>query len=442
MNAELSESIQHAVNPGNLEDDFYPGQSNCKVQAFPSTMENRFYVNLPSNNQNSSSTVIFSPDEGISDVVLTLQLPTPTTSITYTNWALNAGWGYAMIDTVGLRIGGSSLYYWTGDQLLIENLAECESSYKRDQILQLGGGQILNNSSGTNTFATAANLSAQVYLKLPFNSVSSLQKPLPLCSDNLTQPIQIIIKFKNFTDVFFATQSTSATSVLPTSWATAAVNFRQVHLQDSAHLLSRRYNMNSHALAWPLRNFSQTTFRTSISTDGSSAQAINLTGFRSGSVKGIRIWITPSSSTGATVSNFNGGSGNNFNFISPVACTLSVNGLVYYQSTNYNSLLWGMIDTKNGAGVSNTVLNQLATPGAYAQSTSVFSSFVYIPLAQETQPMAGENELSLGLPIQNAVVNLSLTMPTTSAAVSYTVSAEYLYACTLMFSKGTAEYVF
>jgi hypothetical protein len=440
MNAEISESVQHAVNPGMVEDMYYPGNSNSKVQAFPSTMENRFNVALPSLNQNSSSTIIFSPDEGLGDIVLSVTLPIAGTP-SYANWAFNTGWLYQMIDTLGIRIGGSSLYYFTGDQLLAESLHECDNGTKRDQLLQLGGTQI----NGATAFGVKSNLSASIYLKCPWNSPSALQKPLPLPTDCLTQPVQLILKFKNFSDIAFATATASSTANLPTSFDSASVTFRQVHLSDSSHLLSRRYNLNQHALAFPLRYFPQTTFRTTISTDGSSSVPINLTGFRSGSVKAIRLWIVPAAANAAASATISitGGPGNTNNWVNPVAVNLSVNGLVYYQSTNYSSLIWGLIDGKFPGGVNSNYYFQTAGGTATTASQgTVFNSYVYIPLAQETTPLGGENALSLGLAIQNAVVNLTLQMPATSSALSYIVSAEYLYASTLMFSKGTCEYVF
>ena len=178
MNAEISESVQHAITPGDCQDLYYAGKSNTEVQCFPSTMENRFYSGLNNAAFGGSSTITFNPDQGVSDLVLNLQLPVPGTA-TYANWALPRGWGYAAIRQVGFRVGGSSLYYVSGDQMLVDLLDDCEDQAKKDAVLALGGGECLAPAD----FTSQTNLSAYVYIKLPWNTISSLQKTLPLPSD-------------------------------------------------------------------------------------------------------------------------------------------------------------------------------------------------------------------------------------------------------------------
>jgi hypothetical protein len=178
MNSEIVESIQHAVTPGECEDMYYPGKGNSELQCFPSTVENRFYSGLPALTGGSTSTIIFNPDQGLSDIVLTASLPAQAGSL-YDNWALPRGWLYSLVDTIAVRIGGSSLYYFSGDQLLIDVLTDCEDSGKKKDVLELGGAECLAAAD----FLVASNLSAQIYVKMPFNSISALQKTLPLPTD-------------------------------------------------------------------------------------------------------------------------------------------------------------------------------------------------------------------------------------------------------------------
>lgn len=427
MNAEISESMQHSITPGKEVDMYYPGESTNEVQAFPTTVENRFFTSLPSLNFGSSNTLVFNPSEGTGDMVLTATIPAPVGSL-YTNWALPRGWLYQFIDNIGIRIGGSSLYYFTGDQLAVANFEDCEDSGKKTTLFQLGGAELLAAAD----YVSEQNRTASIYIKCPWNSVSALQKSLPLPSDLLTQPIQYIITFKRAADVFFPLAGALAAN-LPTGFDNATLQYRQVHFADSSHQLARRVNMNEHALTYPLKRFQQTTFRTTVSAAAGQEQTINLTGFRSGSVKHINLWVLKvADGAGAPVN-----VGNGYNWTQPLGVRLSVNGLIYFDSRQASSQLWALCDLKTGGYVENTVLTDGGEGAAVA--TPQPAPWVHIPFAQTSEVLANENELAMGLPIANSVVNLALTLPEDGR---YVVSASYEYVAALMFSRGTCEYVF
>ena len=87
---------------------------------------------------------------------------------------------------------GSSLYYWTGDQIMVDTLSECENNGKQQSVFQLAGAALGTVSTTTGSpptvtaFPTASTdpvLSASFFLKMPFNSISSLSKPNPLPTD-------------------------------------------------------------------------------------------------------------------------------------------------------------------------------------------------------------------------------------------------------------------
>jgi hypothetical protein len=266
-----------------------------------------------------------------------------------------------------------------------------------------------------------------MYLKMPFNSISALQKTLPLPTDLLSQPVQILITWKRFADVAFWNGVGAAnTALLCNSFASASVNFRQTTLQNSEHLLARRENMNEKALTVPLRYFTQTAFRTTVTQAGGAKSQINLTGFRFGSVKYIDIWVRP---VGAPAG---------WTYVAPSQLRLLINGLVMYDTQNSNNLMWSLCDRKTPAAVSTTALS-LAPGGAGVVATPAVCSWVPIPFSQLSEPMAYSNDITLGYPIANSVINLELTMP---ADGQYEVTASYHYACALMASKGTMEYVF
>lgn len=180
--ASISESVMHSITPAKCDDEYYPGEGNTELQCFPTLVDNRFYASLPSLSQGSTNTIIFNPDEGLSDIVLTLQLPAPnnppSVQGTYIGWAMPQNWGQAMVQQVGLRIGGSALYYFTGDQIFIDNLTDCESSDKKQAVADYSGGLVQNDG-----YNSLANRTASIYLKMPFNTISALQKQLPLPTD-------------------------------------------------------------------------------------------------------------------------------------------------------------------------------------------------------------------------------------------------------------------
>ena len=431
--AEIAESVTHAITPAKCSDEYYSGEGNTDLQCFPTLVDNRFYATLPSPNQGATNTIIFNPDQGLGDIVLTLQLPAPNGSATYAGYAFPNNWGTAMISQCALRIGGSALYYFTMDQMFLDTLTDCESSDKKQAVADLAGGALLAPAD----YNDISKRTAQIYLKMPFNSISALQKALCLPTDLLTQPIQILITFNQFQNVAFWYGAGSPNpNVLPNQFALAQVNFRKTTMQASEHLLARRENMLTHALTYPLRYFSQTTFRTTINNvNAFTSNQINLTGFRSGSIKYIDVWVNKLVN-GVPVA------GANYNFVPIVSARLLINGLVMYDA-QFNNGLWTLCERKNTCQFSTVALSP-ASGNASAVAVPVTSSWLTIPFAQLAEPMAYSNVVNLGYPIQNSVVNLEVTLAEGAGSPSdtYQVSASYHYVSSLIFSKNTCEYVF
>ena len=176
MNYEISEAVQSAINPGAVKDIYYYGETNTSKQAFPVVKNNRFLQQF-ANLTGGTSQFVISPNMGVSDIVVRFQLPADATSgATYANVYTTPGWGYQLIKTVSVRYGGSSQYFWSGQQLLAQNLFDCENDSKKDQLLVLGGAQ------GTGASALA-NANAYCYINLPHCSPRAEGKPLPFPSD-------------------------------------------------------------------------------------------------------------------------------------------------------------------------------------------------------------------------------------------------------------------
>ena len=430
---EISESVIHAITPADCQDLYYSGEKNTDLQCFPTLTDNRFYVSLQSTNQGSTSTIVFNPDQGVSHVILTATLPAPTGVSgpgSYAGYAMPQNWLASMVATTALRIGGSALYYFDGLQTFVDTLTDCEDSDKKLSVSQLSGGAILSPAD----YASASNRTASVYIKLPFNSISALQATLPCPTDLLTQPIQILITFNRFSDVAFYYGSgdpNAAIVNLPTAFESAQVNFKKTTLQNSEHLLARRENMLVNALTYPLRYFSQTAFRANINQQAGASQQINVSGFRSGSIKYLDVFCRKLNVSGSVVP------GTNYNLAPIKSARLLINGLVMYDS-QLNSAMWSLCERKTPCRFSTVKLT--ANAGNTAADAEAYSSpWLVIPFAQVCEPEAYKNVVALGYAIQNSIINLSLTMEEDG---QYEVFVAAHYTASLMFSKNTAEYVF
>ena len=362
-----------------------------------------------SKNSSASSTVLFNPDEGVTHLLLTLQLPAPSPSVSYAGLALNRGWGYNAIRRIGVRYAGSTLYYFANDQELIDCLADCEDSSKKDILLLLGGQSMLSapsSSPGAGDFADASKRTAYVYIKLPHNTPSAQEASLPLPTDALTAPIQVNIEFKSANEIFTLQNNTIAggsSPVLPSAFDVAQVQWRQIHFDDRSEQLSRRHNLAEMAYSYPLKYFAQEVFRVQ-NVEGGTNYPVTLTGMRSGNMKGIRIWCKPNNEANA------------LKYVSPNSIELSVNGLIYFSSRYGQQQLWNLVERKTSASftmeliapvLDNGVTKWVATPST--------GYWIDIPFAQQSEVLANESELTHGLSIMNSIVNLNINLPAGSA---------------------------
>jgi len=441
MQQIATESLQASVRPHECIDTYYAGASNSKVQCFPSTVENRFVVGLPSLASGSSSTITFNPDGAISDIILTCKLPTPTPVASGvpagTGLAVSRGWLYQMISRISVRYAGSSLYYFNGEQELIDVLAECEDSIKRDQILALGGAELTSPSD----WASQSLTTASIYIKLPHNSPSAQEKPISFPTTEISAPVQVQIEFKPFSQVFLAngftysgtayTQS-QVVGTIPDSFASGQVQFKQQHLNNRDDAVSSRFDLQKQALSVPLRHFIQSQYSTPLNAIA-TPQTVNLTGWRSGSVQGLMVWCVVNSSLSDV------GAKNPLQYIPLQSVQLSVNGLVYYtaQSSTANQLI-DLVERKTASSCSTTTLAWNSGTSVYDATPSVIY-YTWIPLSAGVETLRDESMLSNGLGISNSTVQLEVATGTSSACTLY---ASYYYNCTLLLSGGSAEYVF
>ena len=419
MNYEITENVQSSIRPGELVDTYYYGDTNSEKQAFSCIVNNKFIQNFTTAGPGTSQFVV-SPYQGVSDMILYFKMADCSGNVT--NGHLPQSWGYSMVEQVSVRYGSSAQYFWTGAQLFLEAMYDCEDSLKRDQLATLGGAY-------TEDFAVTPNPEAYVYLKLPHNSPRADGKPLPFPSDLLVQPIIITVQLKKSTDLFVENAGSSMTVSVSNSLSAAQLQVKQEMMSDSADLLARRVDMNSHAYTFPLPYFAQQEVPIACGAGSITPGApvsVNLTGFRAGEVRNILLWLTSPDSINGDLY---------WEQIKDIQ--LTYNGEIYFKSTSNGAQIWNLVCDSKEPGVNMVVQDASGNP------TSALSTYVDIPFSQVNIPYDKEVKLVHGKPILNAVVNLSFTTPSVlSAGKSWTLHAVYLYNSSLLVSRGSAEYIF
>lgn len=428
MNSDLTESVQASIRPGEMVDAYYYGETNLEKQAYPAVVNTRFVQQFTNLGAGSSQFVI-SPQGGVSDIVCQFVMAQGT----YTNVALDQGWGYALINRLSVRYGSSAQYFWSGPQMFLENLIDAENTTKADALSKVGG----------NATTTPAGAVAYVYLKLPHNSARASGKPLPFPSDLLVQPIVVTIELYSANSVLISTVTPPVTTGLlaaPAALASAQLQVKQEMLTDTSDLLARRVDMNSHAYTFPLMYFAQQETQVQVTSTANLTDilSVNLTGFRAGEVKSIVLWLTPASTgpAGNTVTNTPGSGGYqplNWPLLNNV--TLTYNGEIFSRFDSGSSQLWNLTTDEKAA-----VYNNIATSVGTATQNGVVSYWTDCPFAQVCVPYDKEMKLIHGKPILNAVVNLQFSAPAVNTA--YVLHAMYLYNASLLCSRGSAEYIF
>lgn len=430
MNYELTENVQDSIRPGEVVDTYYYGETNSQKQAYPCVVNNKFRQQF-TNLAGGTSQFVISPYQGVSDVVLYFRMPAATESITYTNATLPQSWGYSMIRQVSVRYGSSAQYYFTGPQIFMQNLFDCEDTAKRATLTTLGGSAVTETDCG--------GAEAYVYLNLPHNSPRANGKPLPFPSDLLVQPIIITVELYSIADTtgngVFKPQLSGGNpqtiSGLPAALDFAQLQVKQEMMSDSADLLARRVDMNTHGYTLPLKYFPQQEVQINCGL-GSTAPggvSVNLTGFRAGEVRNILLWLTNSAAEvedGPLV------------WSGITNAELTYNGEIFYHSDSDSSLMWNLISADTTPTISTVIQN---ASGAFA--TAVASSWLDINFSQVNMPYDKEVKLVHGKPILNAVVNFKFSTPSVlSAGNSWTLHALYLYNSSLLCARGGAEYIF
>lgn len=432
--------LQESMRLGEAHDIYYYTHDTMMKQTIATIVDNRFFQAL-NNLSQGSSTFIISVDQGISDIMLGAKLPADGAGgVDYTGLAVPRGWLYALINRISVRYSGSPQYFWTGGQILIENLREMPNPTTRDQLFQLGGSY-LNADDADAGFPAAgddqAPLYAYAYINLPHSSPNgSLMKPNPFPSELLSQPIVITCELNQVKSIFSSSNAQGDIADAPTALETAWFQVKQVHAKDRGELFYPSSDRGK-AYSFPSKAFYQNEITIALPANGSADGKFStlLTGFRNGQVRSVIMWLTQDADTQPATSapfvkNFT-------NFQLPRDIQLLYNGTVYYYAQGTSSEFWNLVSTETPSQLQASVL-ALSSGNVVSVDTTV--NWVEIPFSQVFEQLSGSHMYVAGKEIMNAVVNLQLTVPDRTKA--YTLHAVYAYNCVMMVAGGSVEYVF
>ena len=427
MESSLTESVQQLVRPGKCVDLYYPDPETAHKQCYR-TIQNTRYIQQFQSLGAGSSVFTIPPNNGIQDIILTLELPSQADGFTYNGSAIPSSWGYGLVKQVSFRYGGSSQFFLSGQQLLQNSLRKTSNGSQRDDLFNLGGTAAAAGAAAAGDFVSRQR--AYVWLSLPHCMPTADGKLPPLPTDLLTQQVQITVELYPLTTIFSI--AAGATPVLPTSLSFAEFQCQQVILENQGDALARRVDMTSHALSFPLADFTQQEVIVPLAN--AATQNITLTGFRSGEVRNIQVWITKDGDTSGVIKN-------PWKWYAPEDMTMTYAGEVYARFDKGSSALWNLVNGRQSAAV-NEVLVADAGGGACSITSPFLGRWVELPFAQTYDDLTAHSTYTSGKPITNGIVNLAFSLPQElPAAADLKLHVSYNYNAVLTFSQGTCDYV-
>lgn len=435
--------LQSSMRLGKPKDIYYYTTDTMFKQTIPTIVDNRFSQAL-NNLRSGSSTFIISVDQGISDIILGVELPEQGEGFSvggngcdYTNLAVPRGWLYSLIDRLSIRYSGSPQFFFTGAQMLIENLREMPNPTTAAQLFQLGGA-MMNSVSAF----SGDNLYAYAYLNVPHNSPNgSLMKPNPFPSELLSQPIVLTLQLNPIQSIFSSGVAGGSLAGAPIQLENGYFQVKQVHAKDRGELFFASSDRGK-AYSFPIKAFYQNEVTVSLPKGGGGNTGkydVLLTGFRNGQVRSIIFWITedddvnPPDQTVPFAKNFT-------NYYLPHDVRLLYNGQVFYDTDGPASQMFDIISKKTPSQLSCTVLTPPVTAGNPVTVVDTPVNWVEIPFSQVYEQLSGTSMYVAGKEIMNSNINISVRMVDTTKA--YTLHAIYSYNCTMMISAGSVDYIF
>jgi hypothetical protein len=418
-------SAQALVRIGSPLDLYYQDSDNARKQIIPTIVDTR-YTQEFSNKSSGTSVFTIPPNQGIGQILVVMGYSASSVNTQTGNYALARGWGYEAIEQISFRVGGSSQYFLTGQQLLARNLRLARTQSQRDSLLQLGGSEAKS--------ATDFDDDVMAYVPLSlWAATGEDEMNLPLPSDLLSQQIQITVQLKP-SSAFWNLAVGGVASAIPSAFDMAYFQVQQIQMKDRGMALANRVNMDTEMYSMALPTFDQFEAKFQLSGNGGAnrEQPVVLTGFRAGEVKKIQCFMTLNSDT----ANVN-------RLYAPKSVQLLYAGQVYANFQNGSSAIWNLLNGTSPAAVNQSALSSAA--GVWS-SVPVLSQWSELPLSQLSGSDYDSDILVHGMEITNGIINLNITPPTLAGSEgvvnTWTLHVIYVYNATLGFSKGTSDLIF
>jgi hypothetical protein len=332
---------------------------------------------------------------------------------------------YLAISQLSFRVGGSTQFFMSGQQLLQKNLRMCRTKEQRNSILSLGGNAC--------TAATDFDVDQYAYIPLSFwCGPSSDGITLPLPADLLSQSVQITAQLAP-TSAFWVTNPTPAGLVasIPSALDVAYFQIEQLQMPDKAMSLANRVDLDTHSYSMPV-SFDQQEVVISNLVQSAASQSVVLSGFRAGMVDSVQIWCKKTSD------GLNQG-----RWYKPQSVEMLYAGTIYASYLDGSSAIWNLIDSTAPSAVDNLTL-AAGGVGVPVTATSALNEWVTLPFGQRTGDDYSAEVRTHGKEITNGIVNLQIALPADAGVggVTYELHVVYSYSAAISFSRGSAEFVF
>jgi hypothetical protein len=368
--------------------------------------------------------------------MVALELPAPNLAaggFQYAGCALPQSWGYNAINYVQMRIGNSSLFQWSGRQLMLQAIRTAGSQFEANDLMRLAGNLLRGTKTegGANDFLDDEKRWAYITLPMPWCGAESKDSPLPLPTDALSSPVQLIVNLKSVSEILSSGTVPVAVPTSDFSWRNAFVQVKQIIPVDG----QRPAKKDHYAL--PITFVQQENSAVVDGTD--SNQEIALLGFRNGSIQELDIYALDQSLDPKL---------NPFLYTLPKDSNIIYMGNQIHTFKGYSSQYWTTVFSDKPSRWSNFKLTPVS-PGGGATTTytvePVITSWLQVPFeGRYTELDAEELTSSSGLSVQNGIINFQLTLAKNSDGsnkkyyVYYTADLQ----SAIVFHDGTADYAF
>ncbi len=433
-----------------LGDNYYNKYNSSASLVETTYVMGRYIQSLSSPIFGSTSTINIPNGSFLGETYLHLELPQfPVVNTTpgagyFPNgtWVLPRGWGYACIQQIQFLVGSSNAPTITisGESLLQIALAQCSTSEKRSQMINLAGqAQNARQIPTTNEGAgLPLKVTADVLIPLPWSTMcDKLDIDTSLLSNNIT----INITFKQ-RSAFMGGLGITAASALdntpfPTSFSVAQMTFRQGDLANPALSLKRLMVENpSMIYPYPMMHF-QTFTRSFVGADYNAASKaqISLQSFINSDLIGIMFYVVKTANLIATrTTETDGGPVNPIAFDNVTDVQLDYNGQPLYKTSGNLSNLVAMIGTQQ----SSSFLNNFWGSNNVSQANPVNSYLTFIDFSR-LRGTCFSNHFYNTFRVSNQTLDLSFYTQTND---NYTLFATYCYNGIIEFKNGQSMIYF